>query len=142
MNQIKKHKKNDLKYFLLRYNLIHLYQNFAHNGFDMIEYVIIQMYSSFPINEDILENCFHIYEKSDREKVLKCLLDEKNKINYFLDSNEYLQFNLKHNIKYEDIIFEKKEFNNNNDKNNEMDNSQYERIIIPNDSSCVDCIIF
>jgi hypothetical protein len=135
-------KKNDLNSFLSRYDLNNFYQNFYHNGFDLINFVLAQMYSSEPIDELILENCFHIYEKSDREKVLKCLLDEKNKINYFLDSNEYLQFNLKHNIKYEDIIFEKKEFNNNNDKNNEMDNSQYERIIIPNDSSCVDCIIF
>ena len=135
-------KKNDLGTFLSRYDLNNFYQNFFHNGFDLINYVLAQMYSTEPIDELILENCFHIYEKSDREKVLKCLLDEKNKINYFLDSNEYLQFNLKHNIKYEDIIFEKKEFNNNNDKNNEMDNSQYERIIIPNDSSCVDCIIF
>ena len=72
----------------------------------------------------------------DREKVLKCLLNEKNKIDYFLDSNEYLQFSLKHSIKYEDIIFEKKE------NNNDMNNSQNEKIIIPNNSSCIDCIIF
>ena len=129
-------KKNDLNSFLSRYNLLKFYQNFYHNGFELINYVMTQMYSSEPIDEFILENCFHIYEKKDREKVLKCLLNEKNKIDYFLDSNEYLQFSLKHSIKYEDIIFEKKE------NNNDMNNSQNEKIIIPNNSSCIDCIIF
>ena len=129
-------KKNDLNSFLSRYNLLKFYQNFFHNGFELINYVMAQMYSSEPIDEFILENCFHIYEKKDREKVLKCLLNEKNKIDYFLDSNEYLQFSLKHSIKYEDIIFEKKE------NNNDMNNSQNEKIIIPNNSSCIDCIIF
>ena len=129
-------KKNDLNSFLSRYNLLKFYQNFYHNGFELINYVMAQMYSSDPIDEFILENCFHIYEKQDREKVLKCLLNEKNKIDYFLDSNEYLQFSLKHSIKYEDIIFEKKE------NNNDMNNSQNEKIIIPNNSSCIDCIIF
>ena len=129
-------KKNDLNSFLSRYNLLKFYQNFYHNGFELINYVMAQMYSSDPIDEFILENCFHIYEKKDREKVLKCLLNEKNKIDYFLDSNEYLQFSLKHSIKYEDIIFEKKE------NNNDMNNSQNEKIIIPNNSSCIDCIIF
>ena len=105
-----------------------------------MNYVMAQMFSSDPIDEFILENCFHIYEKQDREKVLKCLLNERNKINYFLNSNEYLQFNSKHNIKYEDIIFEKKE--NSDDKNNEMDNSQNEKIVIANNSFCIDCIIF
>ena len=76
LNQIKKQKKNDLKYFLLRYELINLYQNFYHNGFDMIEYVIIQMYSSFPINEDILENNFHIYDEKHRANTLKVIVAE------------------------------------------------------------------
>ena len=105
MNQIKKHKKNDLKYFLLRYNLIHLYQNFAHNGFDMIEYVLIQMYSSFPINEDILENCFHIYDEKQRIITLKAIVAEMKKINKFLSSEEYNNCD-KNMIKYDNVFFE------------------------------------
>ena len=105
MNQIKKQKKNDLKYFLLRYNLIHLYQNFAHNGFDVIEYVIIQMYSSFPINEDILENCFHIYDEKLRLVTLKAIVAEMKKINKFLNSEEYNNCD-KNLIKYDNVIFE------------------------------------
>ena len=127
-------KKNDLNQFLLRYNLNEFYQNFYHNGFDMINYIMVQMFSSEPINEIILENCFHIYEAENREKVLKCLLSEKEKIEFFLNSNEYLQINEKYNIKYEDIIF-KKNGNDNND-------IQYEKIIIPENDVCSDCSIF
>ena len=125
-------KKNDLNSFLSRYNLNNFYQNFYHNGFDMITYVMAQMFSSEPIDEIILENCFHIYEAQNREKVFKKLINEKNKINYFLNSKEYLQFNSKHNIKYEDIIFE----------NKDSDNLENEKIIIPKNASCLDCAIF
>jgi hypothetical protein len=129
MNQIKKQKKNDLKYFLIRYNLVHLYQNFNHNGFDMIEYVIIQMYSSFPINEDILENCFHIYDENQRRITLKAIVAEMKKINKFLNSEEYNNSD-KNKIKYDNIIFEddlnkdKSKISLKNDGNNLMDNCE------------------
>ena len=56
-----------------------------------------------------------------------------------MNSNKFLQFNAKHKIKYEDIIFEKIE--NNNEKNLEGDLKNKE-IIIPNNSSCIDCNAF
>ena len=104
-NFINSSKKNDLKYFLLRYELMDLYPNFIHNGFDLINYVILQMYSDNPINDDILENCFHIYNYEKRIIVLKALETEMKKINYFLDSNEYHNNPKKDMIKYENIIF-------------------------------------
>ena len=133
-------KKNDLNQFLLRYNLTQFYQNFYHNGFDLINFVILQMFSIEPINEIILENCFHLYDSQNREKVLKSLLSEKEKINYFLNSSEYLKFNEKYNIKYEDIIFEKN--GKKKDDDNDNDNLQYEKIIIPNNNFRSDCSIF
>ena len=108
-NQIKKQKKNDLKYFLLRHNLINLYQNFYHNGFDMIEYVIIQMYSSFPINDDILENCFHIYDEKQRISTLKAIVSEMKIINRFMNSDEYNNNYDKNKVKYDNVIFEENE---------------------------------
>ena len=111
LNQIKKQKKNDLKYFLLRYGLIDLFPNFTHNGFDLINYVILQMYSDYPINEDILENCLHIYNYEKRIQILKALEAEIQKINYFLDSNEYNDNPNKDKIKYENIIFNEMEEN-------------------------------
>ena len=104
-------KKNDLKYFLLRYGLLDLFPNFTHNGFDLINFVILQMYSDNPINEDILENCLHIYNYEKRIQILKALEMEIKKINFFLDSNEYNDNPNKDKIKYENIIFNEKEEN-------------------------------
>ena len=128
INFLNSNKKNDLKSFLNRYNISNFFQNFYHNGFDMINFVMVQMFSSEPIDHIVLENYFHIYEPEQRDIVLKCILEEKNKINFFLNSNEYLNLDLKDTIKYEDIIFE-----DNNDHNN--------KITIPKNNSCTDCII-
>ena len=122
-------KKYDLKSFLIRHNLLNFFQNFYHNGFNLINFVMIQMFSSEPIDEIILENCFHIYEAKQREIVLKSIIDEKNKINFFLNSYEYLNFEYKDKIKYEDITFDENEINENG------------IIKIPNNNSCTECII-
>ena len=129
INILSSKNKNDLKSFLNRYNLLSFYQNFCHNGFDLINFVMLQMFSTEPIDEIILENCFHIYEVEQREQVMKCINSEKNKILYFLNSNEYLNFELKDTIKYEDIIFEE-------NKNNES-----EKITIASNNVCTECII-
>ena len=123
-------KKNNLKCFLNRYNIMNFYQNFYHNGFEFINFVMLQMYSSEPIDENILENCFHIYEPGQRDIVLKSIISEKNKINYFLNSNEYLDFELKDMIKYDDIIFE------------ENENKENEIMKIQKNNACTDCILF
>jgi hypothetical protein len=130
-NQIKKSHKNDLKYFLSRYDLMNLYKNFYHNGFDLIEFVIIQMYSSFPINEDILENHFHIYDEKQRIKTLKAIVAEMKKINRFINSDEYSKNCDKNKIKYDNVIFE------------ESEDKDKSKIIIRNyDSNDSNCIVF
>ena len=107
--------KNDLESFLSRYNLMHLYQNFFHNGFEEINYVILQMYSSYPINNDILENCFHIYNEEQRILTMDALQKEVFKVNNFINSEKYLKNENKDIIKYENIDFKEEE---NQDKNN------------------------
>ena len=97
--------KNDLKSFLKRYGLLNYYQNFYHNGFELIEYVILQMYGGYPINDDILENCFHVYDEEMRKKILKAIVSEMKKINEFLVSEEYNSYQNLDLIKYENIIF-------------------------------------
>ena len=97
--------KNDLKSFLKRYGLLNYYQNFYHNGFELIEYVILQMYGGYPINDDILENCFHVYDEEMRKKILKAIVSEMKKINEFLVSDEYNNYQNLDFIKYENIIF-------------------------------------
>ena len=97
--------KNDLKSFLKRYNLLNFYQNFYHNGFELIEYVILQMYGGYPINDEILENCFHVYEEDQRKKILKAIVSEMKKINEFLISDDYNKNDNMEFAKYENIVF-------------------------------------
>ena len=52
------------------------------------------MYSkNYMINDNILENCFHIYNQNDRILVLNSLKNEKMKIDIFLNSNGYEENN-------------------------------------------------
>ena len=108
--------KNDLESFLSGYNLMHLYQNFFHNGFEEINYVILQMYSSYPINNDILENCFHIYNEEQRILTMDALQKEVFKVNNFINSEKYLKNENKDIIKYENIDFKEEENQDKNDK--------------------------
>ena len=123
-----KYKKNDLKSFLMRYDIINLYQNFCHNGFDLINYVILQMYGSNPIDSDILENNFHIYDEDQRYLVLKAIEKEINKINKFLNSEIYYENENSSLIKYDNVIFEKNS-NNENISEIKIDNKKNECII-------------
>ena len=122
--------KNDLKSFLKRYGLLNYYQNFYHNGFELIEYVILQMYGGYPINDDILENCFHVYDEEQRKNILKAIVCEMKKINKFLVSEEYNNNQNMELIKYENIIFY-----------NENKNNEESKIIINNEKNS-NCNIF
>ena len=81
--------KNDLKSFLRKYKILHLYNNFYHNGFDLINFVILQMFTKFSINDDIIQKCLHIYNKRNRFFVLDALFSEVKEINIFFSTNIY-----------------------------------------------------
>ena len=100
--------KNRLKLFLKKYHLIHLYYNFYQNGFDLINFVLLQMFSKYYIIDDyILENCFHIYNKNDRILTLDSLYKEKNIIDSFLESVK-----IKEDINCDKINFNSNSYNN------------------------------
>ena len=122
--------KNDLKSFLKRYGLMNYYQNFNHNGFELIEYVILQMYGGYPINDDILENCFHVYDEEQRKTILKAIVCEMKKINDFLISEEYNNYQNIDLIKYDNIVF-----------SGSNDNNEETKIVINNGKNS-NCIIF
>ena len=44
--------------------------NFIENGFDMFEYFILQMFSSIPIDENILKEELKIHNINDRDFIL------------------------------------------------------------------------
>jgi len=75
---------------ILRYDLInwlkvchlpHLRKNFLHNGFDSIEYFILQMFSSYPFDDQMIEDNLHIYSKKERKILLSILNREVMLIN-------------------------------------------------------------
>ena len=103
-----KEEKNLLKIFLNKFNINELYQNFCHNGFDIIEYVLLQMYSKLPINDFILKNHFHIYNSDDRKNVLEALIKETETINEYLSSNDYLLDKINKEFKYENFVLKNK----------------------------------
>ena len=123
---------NDLKSFLTRYDLLSLYQNFLHNGFDLINYVILQMYGSYPINNDILENFFHIYDENQRNLLLKAIKKEIWKIDNFLNSEKFKYYENENSslIKYDKVIFEKDINNLGNTSEIRINNVKNECIII------------
>ena len=68
---------NDIFGFLKKLNLLWLKENFIHNGFDQVEFIMIQMFSEYKFNKEILNEYLHIYNDDDKRKVLKKLFEEK-----------------------------------------------------------------
>ena len=67
----------DIFSFLKKKDLFEFKENFVHNGFDQIEFVLIQLFSCFAFNKEILNDYMHIYSDNDKIKVIKKLYEEK-----------------------------------------------------------------
>jgi len=80
-NEADKAQNLDLIAWLKYINLPHLRKNFLHNGFDSIEYLILQCFSIYLVDESLLENHLHVYNKGDRKKILSQLAKDLNIIN-------------------------------------------------------------
>ena len=91
---------NDIFGFLKRLNLLCLKENFIHNGFDQVEFIMIQMFSEYKLDKEILNEYLHIYNDEDKIKVLKKLYEEKKNI-----CNQY---NIEYNINEEKEILTSK----------------------------------
>ena len=93
---------NDIFAFLRSKNLFELKDNFIHNGFDQVDYIIIQLFSEFKFNKNFLIEFLHIYHEGEQKRVIKILYEEKEKICKELN----IQFDKK---EVEDIFSEFKE---------------------------------
>ena len=82
------------------------------NGFDILEYIILQMFSRFPINDYILEKNMYISDYNERKKILTILNEEVDKINKLMSSEEYLSYTINRRIKYEDFFLSSRENSN------------------------------
>jgi hypothetical protein len=84
----------DIFTFLRKNNLWKFKENFIHNGFDQIEYILIQLFSKYTFDKNILNDYMHIYLEEDKNIVLKALYKEKKKISMILGipyNNEQLK---------------------------------------------------
>ena len=109
-NQIEE--RSFIKIFFEKYNIKELCSYFINNGFNIVEYIILQMLSRFPINDYILEKDMHINDDNDRKKILIILNNEVNKIYKFLKSEEYLAYTINRRAKYEDFFLSYNKTNN------------------------------
>ena len=51
--------------------MFNLKENFIYNGFDQVEFIILQMFSKSKFNKEFLNEYLHIYNDEDKKKVLK-----------------------------------------------------------------------
>ena len=70
----------DIFSFLKVNNLLKFKENFIHNGFDQIDYILIQLFSRYCFNKKILNDYMHIYLDEDKNYILKILYKEKKNI--------------------------------------------------------------
>ncbi len=60
----------NLTEFLMNLRLQNFKENFSHNGFERLDYIYLQMFSSYPITKEVLKNDFHIYDEQVGVRIL------------------------------------------------------------------------
>ena len=84
----------DLSSFLKAYNLSKFKGNFLYNGFDKIEFILIQMFSKYAFDQKMINNYLHIYINKDKIKVLNKLNKVKSIISKeFGIEDDYKEYN-------------------------------------------------
>ena len=130
---------NDLSSFLRAHDIVKFKGNFIHNGFDKIEFVIIQLFSKYAFNKKILNEYLHVYIDRDKVRLLNIL--------YMVKYNIAREFGININEnELNDIIYSSHKRNRYNENynssqfnNNNNDNSS---IIIKENESNHFCRIF
>ena len=116
---------NDILSFLKYKDLWKYKENFLHNGFDQLEYVLLQLFSKYPYDKDIMNDCFHIYNDNDKIYVLNKLYEEKRSLSLEcgIDTNQNEINQILSNYSYSSKYSSKKKninnFENINKTNNE-----------------------
>ena len=68
---------SDIFHFLKYLGLMKFKENFLHNGFDQVGYIILQLFSEYKFDKIILKEFLHIYDENDKKKVIIALYEEK-----------------------------------------------------------------
>ena len=129
---------NDLSSFLRVNDIIRLKGNFIHNGFDRIEFIIIQQFSKYTFDKKILNEHLHIYIDRDKNKLLNILQMIKNNLsNEFglnigkseetinQKSNEVIEFSNDKNINKKESLINNEINDEYNDNEEKSDNKTF-----------------
>ena len=115
---------NDIFTFLKYKDLWKYKENFLHNGFDQLEYVLLQLFSKYTYDKEIMNDCFHIYIDKDKKNVLNKLYEEKRcialEVGMETDDNEINQ--VLSNYSYSSKYSNKKNNHNSEQKNSGEEN--------------------
>ena len=116
---------SDLSSFLRVFNLTKFKGNFIYNGFDKIEFILIQMFSKYAFDQKILNNYLHIYINKDKIR----LLNKFNMIKSYISKefgieDDYKEYN-KEKGKINDIIKISDNSNENKNKKSIRKNKSY-----------------
>jgi hypothetical protein len=103
-------------------------ENFINNGFDYFEYFILQMFSSIPIDEDILLNDIKIYDDFEREKIILRLNKD---IKFINNNNNIYSYNYNNTTDINTTNYNNTHYNNNKFYNN------YGKKILNNENDCL-----
>ena len=83
---------SDIFHFLQYLDLMKFKENFIHNGFDQVDYIILQLFSEYRFDKIILKEFLHIYDENDKKKVINIIYEEKKNIakelGIYIDENE------------------------------------------------------
>ena len=117
---------NDINYFdifsfLKVNNLLKFKENFIHNGFDQIDFILIQLFSKYSFDKKILNDYMHIYLDEDKNYILNILYKEKKKLSNLMG----LQYNddeIKNILSYTQNINSLNESSMNNNTQNNHNN--------------------
>ena len=123
-------RKFQLEQWLSKLRMNKYKNNFINNGFDMFEYFILQMFSSIPIDENILKDDIKIKNVKDRDFIL---LQINKDIKYIIKKSEK---NI--NSSFNEIILEQ---NKNKNKLEQKDPKIIEQQKEENDED-TNCILF
>ena len=131
-NQSKYYNENKKRYqleqWLNKLRMNKYKNNFINNGFDLFEYFILQMFSSIPIDDNILKDDIGIKNVKDRDFIL---LQINKDIKYILKKSEKIM-----TTSLNEIILDK----NINNKNKDKDKSKEKHKEENEDNS--NCLIF
>ena len=125
-------RKFQLEQWLSKLRMNKYKNNFIKNGFDIFEYFILQMFSSIPVDENILKEDIKIKNVKDRDFIL---LQINKDIKYIIKKSEK---NI--NTSLNEIILDKSDKNIN--KQSKKENIVNEKEITKVDEEYSNCILF